>query len=268
MKSKIKHLLMMIALLILIYILYQFLWIPYKNKITFEKETITLSESIQNSPFSISKVLLYSSAHGENQNTNFQQSNWILNILQYTDIAIYLNHAGETLNSSNTIQKLSLENIAITAPNLGSPSLYYLDSLNFGTANFNQNDKLENTLEFTILNDENKHNDIQSNTPVFFTDCSNPITLKYVNSSVKENYAITSHEPIFFDGHLLQIANISLENLETTISFTIHIESNNHKNYFCHVSLPISLKNETSSIYDGNILMEKKLENYKFIETQ
>ena len=110
---------------------------------------------------------------------------------------------GETLTSSNTVKKLSLENISLSAPILGTPSLYYLDSLNFGTANFNGTYKLDDFLEFTVLNDENNNNNIQSNTPVFFTDCSNPITLKYVNPSIKENYTVTSNEPIFFDGRLL-----------------------------------------------------------------
>jgi len=202
----------------------------------------------------------------ENQNTTFQKSNWVLNILQYSDIAIYLEHSGETLTSSNTIKQLSLENLQISAPKIGTPALYYLDSLNFGTATFSQIHKLDNSIEFTVLNDENKNKEIQSNTPVFFTDCSNPITLKYVNQSIKENYTITSHEPVFFDGRLLQMANVPLADLEADIHFDIYLKSNDNIDYFYHLSLPIFLENDDSSIYDGSILVEKSFENYKFLK--
>lgn len=266
MKNLMKKILIVLLLILFIFLLYHFILAKFLNKYSLEKEFINFSESIQNSPFSVSKAIMYSSAYGENQNTTFQKSNWILNILQYTDIAIYLEHSGKSLNSANTIKKLSLENIQISPPMLGMPSLYYLDSLNFGTATFHENYKLDNSIEFTVLNDENENNEIQSNTPVFFTDCSNPITLKYVNQSVKENYIVTSNEPVFFDGRLLKMANIPLSNLEANISFDIHLESNNSIDYFYHFSLPIYLENNNSSIYDGSIMIEKSFENYKFIE--
>lgn len=265
MKNFLKYLFIFLSFILCIILFYKIIFSKFLIKSRFENDTINLSENIKNSPFSISKIILYSNAYGENQNTTFQQSNWILNILQYTDIAIYLDHSGENLNASNTVKKLSLENIVLSSPKLGIPSIYYLDSLNFGTANFNENDKLQNSIEFTVLNDENKNNDIQSNTPVFFTDCSNPITLKYINSAIKKNYTVTSNEPISFDGRLLQMANISLDNLKNNINFTIHIESNDNKDYYYDLDLPIVLENETSSIYNGNILIENNYENAKFL---
>lgn len=263
MKNLMKNLLIILLFVLLIFLLYH-LFTRFLSKYSLEQESIKFNESIQNSPFSVSKIIMYSSAHGENQNTTFQKSNWTLNILQYTDIAIYLEHSGKNLSSANTIKKLSLENIQISSPMVGNPTVYYLDSLNFGTATFNENYKLANLTEFTVLNDENKNNEIQSNTPVFFTDCSNPITLKYINQSVKENYIITSNEPVFFDGRLLNMANIPLSNLAANISFDIHLESNDDIDYFYHFSSPILLENGESSIYDGSILVEKNFENDKF----
>ena len=264
MRNLVKKFLIVLLLILFIFLFYHLVLTKFLNKYSLEQESIKFSESVQNSPFSISKVIIYSSAYGENQNTTFQKSNWILNLLQYSDIAIYLEHSGENLNPSNTIKTLTLENIQISSPMLGKPSLYYLDSLNFGTATFHENYKLDNSTEFTVLNDENRNNEIQSNTPVFFTDCSNPITLKYVNQSIKENYIVTSNEPVFFDGRLLNMANIPLGNLESNISFDIHLESNDHTDYFYHFSLPIYLENDDSSIYDGSILVEKNFENDKF----
>lgn len=264
MRNLVKKILIVLLFILFIFLFYHLVLTKFLNKYSLEQESIKFSESVQNSPFSVSKVIIYSSAYGENQNTTFQKSNWILNLLQYSDIAIYLEHSGKNLTSANTIKKLSLENIYISSPILGKPSLYYLDSLNFGTATFHENYKLDNSTEFTVLNDENRNNEIQSNTPVFFTDCSNPITLKYVNHSIKENYIVTSNEPVFFDGRLLKMANIPLTNLKTNIRFDIHIKSNNNIDYFYHFSLPILLENNNCSIYDGSILVEKNFENYSF----
>lgn len=266
MKNWIKKCFMIILLIMFIILFYQFIFLQFWNKYQFEKDSIRFSKTIQNSPFSLSKMILYSSAHGENQNTTFQKSSWVLNLLQYSDIAIYLEHSGEELTSYNTIKKLSLENIQISTPNLGKPCLYYLDSINFGTANFNRNYKLDSSIEFTVLNDENKNNTILTNTPVFFTDCSNPITLKYVNHSIKDNYSITSQEPIFFDGRLLHLANISLNDLKAHFSLTIHLVSNDEQHYFYPLSVFIPLENNSSSIFEGSILIEKNFENQKFIQ--
>lgn len=266
MKKFMKNLLLVLLLIALIYVFYNFIFAKYRNKNQFEKESITLSQSIQDAPFFISKIILYHSAYGKNQNTTFEKSSWILNLLQYSDIAIYLEHSEENLTSANTVKKLFLEDIEVSSPKLGSGSLYYLDSLNFGTPTFNNTYKLDHSLEFTVLNDENENNNIQSNTPVFFTDCSNPITLKYVNPSVKENYGIASKEPIFFDGRLLKMANITREDLEVTIDFTIHIQNHDNVDYFYYLNLPIRLEDDSSSIYDGSLLVEKSFENYKFIK--
>lgn len=266
MKNYFKVLFIIILCVLNFIILFHFIWIPYRNKHNFEKSNIAMAELSQNSPFSISRIITYSSAYGENKNTTFQQSNWILDLFQYTDIALYIQHSGNELNSSNTVKKLFLENIHISTPKIGSSALYYLDSLNFGTPNIYKDYKLSDSIEFTVLNDSNEQNSIQYNTPVFFTDCSNPITLKYVNTPIKENYTITSNEPVFFNGKLLKMANISLEDLAVTIDFTIHIINHENEDFYYPFSLPISLEDEHNSIYEGNILTQKNFEHLKFMK--
>lgn len=266
MKNFMKILFLLLLAFLTCFLFYHFIWLKYLNKYRFEKSSIAFQEASENSPFSVSKVIVYSSGYGKNKNTTFQQSSWILDVLQYSDIAIYIKNSGEELNSFNTVKKLSLENVHISSPKIGSPNLYYLDSLNFGTSNSNENYKITDSLDFTVLNDTNEANSIQYNTPVFFTDCSNPITLKYVNQSLKENYTITSKEPVFFNGKLLKMANIDLNDLETTIGFRIHIVNYENEDYFYDLSLPISLQNEEHSIYEGSILVESEFENLKFMK--
>lgn len=266
MRNFIKSLLIILLFVLMIYLFYHFVFVKFQNKHSLEKSSLKINESSQNSPFSISKIVMYSSGYGENKNTSFQQSSWILDIFQYSDIAIYIEPAGNELHSSNTVKKLWLEEISVSHPKLGSASLYYLDSLNFGTPNIDENYELADSIEFTVLNDTNETSDIQYNTPIFFTDCSNPITLKYVNQKIKENYTITSNEPVFFNGKLLKMAGVALEDLKANIDFTIHLQSNDKQEFSYHLSLPICLENENVSILDGSVLVENEYENYKFME--
>ena len=59
----------------------------------------------------------------------------------------------------------------------------------------NISDKIEDNLEFTVLNFDNKDNSIMYNTPVFFSDLSNPVTLKFTNLLYK-NYSIENTEKL------------------------------------------------------------------------
>ena len=227
-------------------------------------QTKNISEITENNPFSISKIMLFSSAYGENKDTTFGQNNWIVDILQYSDIAIYLENGGADLSAENTVKKLWIEDISLAKPKIGSPSLYYLDSLNFGTAHFYEQNKIQEKLEFTVLNDKNIEDNLQYNTPTFFTDCSNPITLKYVNHSIKSNYEIISNDPVSFNGKLLQLADVSLDDMKANLDFTSHIIANNSEEFYQRLSLPIRLENENNSILDGSILVENDVKKLKF----
>lgn len=267
MKKIIKILLIILLIFFLIYYLFNFVYVRFLRKYNFEKSSITISNNYNNSPFSISKIIMYSSSYAQNKNNSYAQRNLIFDIMQYTDIAIYIdnNNNNNILNETNSVKKLYIENIKISSPKLGSTSIYYLDSLNFGTNNVNTDYEISDSLEFTVLNDSNEQKNIGSNTPVFFTDCSNPITLKYVNWGIKENYTIASNEPIIQNGKLLEMANISLNNLETNIDLQIKIESNDNKKYLYQLKLPINLKNQNATIYDGSILIKNNYKKLKFM---
>lgn len=256
MKKFVKRFVIILLCILAIYLLYRFLFL--------KPQTQNNPETTETSPFSVAKVMLFSSAYGENKDTTFGQSNWILDILQYSDIAIYLENGGADLSAENTVKKLWIEDIALSKPKIGRPSLYYLDSLNFGTAHFNEHNEIQEKLEFTVLNDKNIEDNLQYNTPTFFTDCSNPITLKYVNHSVKSNYEVTSDEPVSFNGKLLEMANISLDDLKAKLDFTVHIVANNNEEFYQRLSIPIELENENNNILSGSILVENDASNLKF----
>ena len=185
---------------------------------------------------------------GENKNTNFQKSNWILDVYQYTDIALYV-------DCSEAIQNLNISNF-----NSKTGNLYYLDANKFGTGDISKNYEITNTFDFSVLNDSNKDNSINYNTPVFFADGSNPITLKFVNI-IKKNFTIENNEKLKFDGSLLKRTNIKLEDLSTKISFDLNIKNYNNEEYTTKINLNIPIKNIDSTIFDGSILQEKNNQN-------
>lgn len=246
-----KFLLSIIALILLIldiYLFYNYIFARYRNKIYLEKFDITLADELSNSSFVIDKVMLYSSASARNKNSNFQETNWLLDIFEYTDIAIYFKKPTE-LNSNNSVEALSISNVNLqVSSNRYTPELYYLDANKFGTESILSNYKIKDTLDFTVLNFDNKDNSIMYNTPVFFSDLSNPITLKFTNTLFK-NYSIESTEKLTFNGSLLSKTPIKLADLKALLSFNINISNFEKEVYSTNISLEIPLENEKNNIF-------------------
>ncbi len=266
-KNILKTILVFLLFVLVIFISYQYIFLKYANKRSLEK-SIDFLEDTENFPFFIDKIILYSSAYGNNRNTNFQQTNWILNLYQYTDIAIYLKGNKNTLTPNNTIKKLSINSFHFyQSPTIGEPTLYYLDVNDFGTGNFSENNKIENTLTFNVLNDANTENLISTNTPVLFSDLSNPITLKYVNP-LYSNFELPSHEIIHFDGNLLNRANIKLQNLSASFRFNIEVVNYLNETFLYNLNIDIPLENNETTIFSGKILECKEHLNYPFIKIQ
>jgi hypothetical protein len=254
MKKKIILTIIVFILLVTdIYLFFNFIYTRFKNEKMIEKYDLEIANQLANSPFKIEKIILYSSASGINKNTNFQNSNWILDIFEYTDIAIYLSQP-DVLDTSNTVQNLKISNITLNVENTKyTPALYYLDANSFGTNAFLDDNKIENELEFSVLNFDNTDNSIMYNTPIFFSDLSNPITLKFTNTLLI-NYSLENTEKLIFDGSLLSKTPLDLQSLKASLSFAIDITNYNNENYFANINIDIPIKNNEQSILDGSIL--------------
>ena len=140
-----------------------------------------------------------------------------------------------------------------------SPSLYYLDANNFGTDSILYDYKIEDKLEFTVLNFDNKDNSIMYNTPIFFSDLSNPITLKFTNTLIK-NHPIKNTEKLVFDGSLLSKTPLKLEDLKASLSFDINITNYANEKFIANLNIEIPLKNEEKNIYDGGVWEIKNID--------
>jgi len=260
-KNFVKSCIVIILLIILIVLSYNFIVMKAVSKFSLEKSS---SEAINdNLPFIIDKITLYSSISGSSQDSNIDKSSWVLNLYQYTDISISLARSVEDLSKSNTIKELYIENINFyNSPKIGTPSLYYLDSKNFGTEDYSENDKIEEELKFTVVNNRNEDNSISTNTPILFTDLSNPITLKYVNHNVYKNFVFPTSESISFDGSLLNRIDIPTADLECSFSFYVVIVNNNNET-FKHL---LNIKVPIDNIQSGHIVETNDNLDYKFIK--
>lgn len=217
--------------------------------------------------FKIDNILLYSSANATN-NSDTQKDYWNLNIYQYTDISLNINNYvnSDKLTSKNLVKNLYIDNVNFsTKPTLGNPSLFYKNPNSLGIGIVNDLDKqIDGKMNFSVIS---KNEDIDYTIPSFYADCSNPLTLSYVNSNVYSSLILENNSgAITFDGTLLKKSNTLLSNIRATIDFTIHIINSNDDEYVCNVSLPISLEDNDSTIYDGHFVKQlTNLDDYKFV---
>ena len=259
-KEKLKLVLKTIIVIILIVILiFAINFIFRRNKIVqnFSNQIIKTFEDNKNSNFRISQILLYSSADAidYSPNKNLQD----ISISQFTDIAIYIeNNAKEDLSEANTINKVYIDNIKIESKQ-GNPDFRfeYKNPQDFGK--FVDLTNKEEKIEFeTIHSNEEDNKDYSS--AKFFTDCSNPITLGFVNSNIVQHFKMEEENKLLsFNGSILGLANVDLEKITPMISFEIHILNNLNEEYFCKVFLDVALKNDEGSIDSGYIIL---LSNY------
>jgi hypothetical protein len=110
--------------------------------------------------FYIKQIYYYSNANAISNTTNYQNPEWNLNIYQYTDIAIYIDRLFET-SEQNYIKKIYLSDISSSFENENDIGIYYLNPTKFGTEEFDSEELIEDTLEYTIINADNIDNDIR-----------------------------------------------------------------------------------------------------------
>ena len=239
----------------------------YLRNEEFSENADELSRLNSKTVFSIDRIYLYSSADATNNETN--KPVWDLNIFQYTDIALYINNrSDEGITYENTIKELIIDDVKFNNLETGTPSLYYKDVNDFAKLTNNEENVINNSLEFDVINS----GDADYSKPVIYSNCQNPITLEYVNTNMEENTVISDiTNPLVYDGSLLKKAGIALTKLECTLSFRITIINNYNQKYVAtiYIDIPIEDSLNGTSIYDGKLI--RNIENtnlVKFIRTE
>lgn len=260
---------LIITLFIVFLLYYNLVFSVVFARNAFANEMIEISDENENSIFNIQKILLYSSANAIDNSDD--QSLKDVSICQYTDISIYLDNISTVseLTDENTIKQLYIDNIVATSTaDKGSKILNYKNPLDFGKYKSIET-PANNRIDFNIVNtnSENETNDYAN--PTFYTDCSNPISLGYMNKDILTNYAVSQDSnTVSFNGKVLKEANVSLEDINYTLSFKIHIVNNLNQKFVYNMKLDVDLNDSNGGIYNGYVFKGKTTtgSEYKFFK--
>lgn len=255
---KLAFVILIILAFILLLLYYHFVLSPSFAKNNFANQMIEISDENEDTIFSVQKVLLYSNANAIDNSDNQSLEN--MSICQYTDLSIYLNNSESSseLTNQNTIKELYIDNIVLTT-NLdqGTKILNYKNPLNFGKYT-NIEKPINDRIDFNIINtnEENENHDYDE--PTFYTDCSNPITLGYLNKDILTNYSITNDvKTVSFNGKILKESNVNLADIKPTLNFTIHIVNNLNQKFAYNMKLDVDLNDDNGGIYNGYVYKGK-----------
>lgn len=256
--TKILKLITMLIVLLILCTLVCFFFIQDSFiKSNLEQDSISFSTLNEKIPFSLRKIILFSSATAQATSLNQSLS---LDISQYCDIGIYLN----TLEDSNiSISSLYIDNISISSPEVGTPCLYKKNVQDLGKCSYNENSIINSRFNFNVIDTQL---DINYNNYEIYCNGTTPISLGFYNKNIKTNF-ITSNTEVTYNGTLLKNTAIPLTSLNCTISFALNIITTSNEHYICNVNFDIPFEDNNGLLYNtGYITKEfQGTETNKFI---
>ena len=125
----------------------------------------------------------------------------------------------------------------------------------------NQDNIQNERIDFNIVYTNEENDSANYNNPTFYTDCSNPITIEYLNNDIVTHYKMDENKTIAFDGSILKEAGVDLQTLSCKVKFKINIVNNMNQKYSCWINFEIPL----DDIYEGTTLKGKTTNNQKYI---
>ena len=240
------------------FLYYHLIFYKIYAKNTFANDAVNIAEQNENPIFTVQRILLYSSATAID-NTK-EQSLENISISQFSDIAIYIDNTStiSELTDENTIKELYIDNININSDiENGERFINYKNPLDFGEyKELNKTDRID----FKIINTNSQNENSNYSEPTFYTDCSNPISLGYMNKDLLKNYSVSpDKKTVSFNGKVLQEANVNLDDLKCSISFTINIVNNLNQKFVHTMSIDLDLNDDNGGIYNGYVYKGKNL---------
>lgn len=266
-KINIKHIIGLLIVVLLILSLFYTKIIRTKignYKLASQTEKFVIDN--ENPVFKISKIVLYSNADAIDNSQEMLQD---LDISQYTDISIKIDNKCKTneITEQNTIKQLYIDNINIQIDSeKGEKILNYKNPYIFGKFKMLEN-RGDSRIDFKVIN-TNQENDVANyDLPTIYADCSNPITLGYINKNIITNYSVSEQKKsVTFDGKMLKNENIDFDDLNCIIRFQIHIINNQNQEFICPVEIENDLNNGKKEIYkQGYVLKTLDFQN-QFIQ--
>ena len=247
-KISVKKLILplMMVILILMLIIWGKIFYKHIQKSIFAGDMEKIISKNENPEFSIEKIYLCSSANAIDNTIEQKLEN--LGIYQYTDIAIYLNnHKEDSLTEKNTIKQLFIDDIEIDLDyNIGQTSLVYTNLLKIGSKDElskmikEAKNKQMDRIDFNILTTNEQNQEADYENPTFYADCSNPITLKYINE-IDTEYTLPKNSSAVFDGSILSKVGIKTDDINAKIKFRVNLVNNKDEYYSNYINFRIPL---------------------------
>lgn len=257
-ESKLKIILIIdIVLLFISFVAYKHIFQVETGKRIYSEESERFAEENKNPVFKVDQIILYSSANAVDNSNGELKS---LDISQFTDIEIFINNKtkSEEITAENTINELFIESIKVeNNSEIGGEKIFnYKNPLNCGKYSdlLNWN---EDGILFKVVNSNDQNMEANYDEPVFYTDCSNPISLGYINRNILTNCEVNSNNAsISFDGSILENAGIDLKDLNFKLSFNLHLVNNYNEEFVSNIVInnDLSSKEGEEGIYSGYMM--------------
>ncbi len=259
-----------IILLVLSVFVYNYIFEVETLKKNYSEETTKFIENNENPVFKVGQIILYSSANAVDNSDGGLKD---IDISQFSDIEIYIDNKvkEKDITAENTINEMFISNIKIESKSKDGEKIFnYKNPQNCGKYVDLYNWEADGIL-FNIArtNDEDKKANYDQN--IFYTDCSNPISLGYINKNILKGCQVSKElGTVAFDGSILKSTGINLKDLKTKISFSINITNNYNEKFVCDLSLDIDLESEDEGIYSGYLIkmLNPEGDKYNFIKVK
>lgn len=243
---KLAFAIMLIVAFVIFLLYYVFVFTPLSRKNSFANQMIEISDENENTVFDVKRILLYNSAVATDNSNNLSLQN--LSVSQYSDLSIYLDnsHSSSELTPETTIKELYIDNISINAgTESGTKILNYKNPSNSGKF-VDLKEPSRDRINFKIINKNDDNENTNYDEPTFYTDCSNPISLGFLNKDFLTNFSASdnSNSISFNSGKILSETGVNLEKLNYTLNFTIHLVNNNNTKFAYNMSLDVKLTND------------------------
>ena len=190
---KLAFVLLIIAAIAVLLLYYIFVFSNLVSRHNFANQMVEISDENEQTVFSIQKIMLYSSANAVDNSENQSLNN--MSISQFSDISLYIDNSkiSSDLTDENTIKELYIDNIYLsTQSENGTKILNYKNPLNFGKYQ-NVEQASNNRIDFKIINTNQENESNNYDEPTFYSDCSNPISLGYLNKDLLTNYSVSDN---------------------------------------------------------------------------
>ena len=238
------------------------------QKAVFASKLEQFSKENEIPTFRIGKIILYTSANAIDSSDGKLED---ISVSQFTDIAIYIDNKTKFQENvaENTINELTIDEIKLTMNLEGGDYIFnYKNPKEFGKYLSLKN--LENErIPFKVVSSNEEWRDVDYNNSVFYTDCSNPITLGFVNRNFITNGKVSDTSgQLSFDGSILGNANVDLESISGKIEMMIHIKNNLNEKFICNLVIDNDLTKDTENLLNGYSIQitEEAIEKYNFVK--